>query len=344
MGILDSSVPSLRHSLEVKETAAFLFFFATIPLLGAVQAIAEISDDNVDWEGDSLTFPAIALLLANLVVVLFSLANIGVSVSFLLDKGSFGCSLIAAALAYASWFPFLVTIAFLIFTTSNFPEGGQPFIPADSNPSETEVERVGGLATAGFMAYAANSIGALTFFATKLARLNLPGHLKVYNARYYASRQVYYGFLTSLAGLVQLILGAYVDSKFGGGRLADPISAGPFFVQYPAGAIVVGAILVAHGFLLIFRSFAGVSKKGGDAFDLWSAFTFLAALGVQVFLQIAPGPAAYAAGAGNVYNVLALTIMPFYLDRKARATPAVIEDGFFALQDEPLKTEKAVLA
>lgn len=333
MGLLE--IPSLRHALEVKETSAFLLFFATVPLIGAVQSIAEISDDNVNWEGDSLTFPAIALLLANLVVVLFCLANIGVSVNFLLGKGNFFWSVLAAALAYTSWFPYLVTIAFLIFTVSNFPEAGQPFIPSSYDPSETEVERVGGFAIVGFMAYAANSIGALTFFATKLARFQREEQLTVYNAGYYKSRQAYYGFLTLLAGLVQLILGAYVDNKFGDGRLTDPISAGPYFVQYPAGAIVVGAILILHGLLLIFRSLLSASKNAsGDLFDTWSAFTFVAALGIQILLQTAPGPAAYAAGVGNIYNVLSLTIMPFYLDRKARLTPAMLESGFFSLEPE----------
>jgi hypothetical protein len=82
-------------------------------------------------------------------------------------------------------------------------------------PTNSQVTSVGALAVVGFIAYAANLIGALTFLAVKMHKLHSTDGLAAYNKAYFVSRQVYYGVLTLLAGIVQLALGVYTQHQFG---------------------------------------------------------------------------------------------------------------------------------
>jgi hypothetical protein len=80
-----------------------------------------------------------------------------------------------------------------------------------------KVNSIAALAVLGFMAYAANLIGALTFLALKMYRLHTVLGVTMYTRSYYSARQVYYGILTLLAGIVQLALGGYVQNKLKSG-------------------------------------------------------------------------------------------------------------------------------
>lgn len=326
----------LRYLCEVRQTAGLALFFGTMAILSACIGIAEVTDIGQKWAGNSLTFPPIALLLANLTQALFGLTNIGVGLAWLVSgKGSVTWSFFSMVVTYAAWFPFLTVISLISFTGDNYPQAPQPFIPMTLEPTTTDVNAVTTLAALGFIAYGANLVGALTFCATKLFRAHSVAGVTAYTRAYYASRQTYYGFLTVLAGVVQLALGAYVQDKFGSDRLLEPIAAGPFTVTYSQASIAMGVLVTLQGGLLMARSFMSRDSKvaTGVAFDWWSVFVYVTVLAVQVLTQVAVAPTPAAGRASTVFETLALAVFPVYLDIKSRSAPEAFPSDFYSLTE-----------
>ena len=58
-----------RYVGEVKETAALAIFYGTMALPSACIGIAAVTTLGQDWDGDSLSYPLVVLLLANLTQV-----------------------------------------------------------------------------------------------------------------------------------------------------------------------------------------------------------------------------------------------------------------------------------
>jgi hypothetical protein len=311
-------------------------FYGTMAILPVFVLLSEITDIGTDWGGSKNSYPPIAVLLAALTQITFSISSIAVGFGWLvLDKGDKTCSLINMILTYLSWHPFLTVISLLIFVADKYPETGvQIYIPAsiDLAPSERQVDSLAAFEVFGFIAYAANLIGALTFFSTKLFRMQSESGLTVYNRSYYNSRQMYYTFLTLLAGITQLVLGFYVQDEFGDGRYEEPIGYGPFIVSYPEISIAMGFLIFFHGVILFMRSVGPHESrvKYASHFQGWTFFVFLCAASMQILTQSAVAPAAYAGTAINIFNVLGLAVMPTFLDIKACTTPETIADDYYS--------------
>jgi hypothetical protein len=324
----------LRYVNEMRQTGGMAIFYGTMAILPVFVGLCDVTDIGIKWQGSENIFPPIALLIAFLTQIVFGITNIAVGLGWLLlDKGDKTCSLLNMIFTYASWYPFLTMIAAFIFMADKFPDTDmQPFIPTTFNPTEEQVDSIAAFETFGFIAYAANLIGALTFFSTKLFRMQSESGLTVYNRAYYNSRQMYYTFLTLLAGFTQLVLGFYVQDEFGDGRYGDPIGYGPFLVSYPEISIAMGFLIFFHGVILFLRSVGPHESRVQyvSHFEVWTFFVFLAAAGMQILAQVAVAPSTASISAINIFNVLGLAVMPTYLDIKACATPETVADDYYS--------------
>jgi hypothetical protein len=142
-----------RYLGDVKETAALAIVFGTMALPSGFIGVAGATSIGQDWNGNSLTYPPIALLLAYLtqvsdtsrspcrgagldlasstwiIQVVFSITNIAVGLGWLLMSKSPALSLANVVVTFLAWFTYITVISKLIFVGTKFPTAGQPFIP-----------------------------------------------------------------------------------------------------------------------------------------------------------------------------------------------------------------------
>lgn len=181
--------------------------------------------------------------------------------------------------------------------------------------------------------YASAFVGSYAFMAFALFAYQV-GKPTDRTASYYRSRMSFYGSGLALAGFSQLLLGAYVLSKFGGGGLVPAVRVAMYTVSFPEISITVGLIQLLMGIWGILRRF-GILIQGPNnhIYQICAFFMWIFMLSMQVVTQVGFQPAGMFAPAAPSYACLYLgiSIMSPYLDYKMRTTPEELPIDYYGI-------------
>lgn len=169
---------------------------------------------------------------------------LAIAVGFLHLVQDYGNATLSGALIVAvqgAWFPFVTRLYTLIRQTSRTYEVktfsslsgigetveeeyvSNAFIPDEYLATIRDVRIVGSLGTVGEMCYMFAFYGSLAFSAFAIDAFDKHKPTSR-DGRFYRGRHLVYSFVLALAGLSQLLLGAYVLFGFGSGPLEHSIS------------------------------------------------------------------------------------------------------------------------
>lgn len=166
------------------------------------------------------------------------------------------------------------------------------------------------------------------------------------NALYYKLHLAAYSLVLFVAGLSQLMLGAYIIKQFNvkGAMPFGPIAVSPYVVSFPAISVTVGLIQLLNGMWGLVRS-AGFGVGGAEDCKFQSTIYlgwFLQFV-LQFLVQIGylPGDALSDAVATLTAYSFGLNLMPAYLDYKCRTIPAKIEPSYYSISPNSQPTDSA---
>lgn len=138
----------------------------------------------------------------------------------------------------------------------------------------------------------------------------------------------------ALAGFSQLLLGAYVQSKFGGGALVPAVAVAMYTVSFPAISITMGVIQLVMGCWGLLRR-SGILLQGKDnhIYQICAFFMWICMLSMQIITQVGYAPAGMFAPAAPSYACLYLgiAVMSPYLDYKMRTTPEEFPTDYYGI-------------
>jgi hypothetical protein len=195
---------------------------------------------------------------------------------------SFFASIVLTQLA---WLPFFGGIVGVGMGSQSDPEGN-PFVPEMYNPTSRDVKFVGATGVLSILAYAAAFVGSVAFAQCSIFRFQ-SGQANDYVASYYRGRSLYYSSVVMLAGVAQLLLGAYILGNFGGGPLEQPIGSGPIVVTFPEISIFVGLLQLIVGGIGALRRFGvTVTSLHTLHFQSLCAFLWICMLSMQILVQL----------------------------------------------------------
>ena len=122
-----------------------------------------------------------------------------------------------------------------------------PFVPEEYLPNKNDVLFIGVMGMLGLFSYGVGFFGSLAFpgfalyaFDTEIATQR--------DGNYYRGRLLFYSFIVLIAGMSQILLGAYVFFEFGGGPLNPPIGVAMYRVTFPEITMTVGSIQMFVGY------------------------------------------------------------------------------------------------
>jgi hypothetical protein len=233
------SVGSARLISDRRQLAGILL------LLGVCATIEPLVDISifVGKEGFKDGTPVmIASFVAALVQVVFGC--LATAVGFLhlvLDCGSPALSGALVVAVQGAWAPFVVRLYKLVDqtirpyevqtfdslsgvgTTAKEEYVSNPFISDEYVPTIRDVRIVGSTGIVGELSYMFAFYGALAFCAFAIDAFDRYKPT-ARDGRFYRGRHLLYSFVLAIAGLSQLLLGAYIVFGFGSGPLQHPIS------------------------------------------------------------------------------------------------------------------------
>lgn len=160
------------------------------------------------------------------------------------------------------------------------------------------------------------------------------------HSSYFASRLGFYSLVLCLAGISQLMLGAYLLTSFdiSEGKLSGGfVSVGPYTVVYPSMSMLVGALQVINGLWGFARSL-DVAHGGPDdiIYGCSMAFQWMTMIGIQFICQIGYLPSNTKAGVAPTMVAMSfgLNFMTPFLDHKMRNTLEDIPVDYYGCSDE----------
>jgi hypothetical protein len=216
---------------------------------------------------------------------------------------------------------------------AQMPVDANTFIPQAYNPTETDVRFVGAMGILAIITYGFAFVGGISFMVFCLHAYNI-GKPEERSGSYFQGRLGFYGGILAVAGLVQMMLGAYCRVAFGFGVLEDgPVQAAMLTVTFPILSVFVGLFQVLMGVWAVFRS-VGYHKGPNDfGFQIFLAFQWMLVLTIQCITQIGylPEGALAAAAPSFAAMSLSLTLMPAFLDHKMRTLPRQFSVDYYTL-------------
>lgn len=191
-------------------------------------------------------------------------------------------------------------------------------------------------------AYGFTSIGSIAFMEFALFAYQ-NGKQAERGGLYFFGRMSFYTFMLTLAGLSQLMLGAYVLHNFGSGPLtAGPIGVAVYVVSFPEISIFVGLVQLINGLWGMVRSIFSMAHWGpnDNSYSIAIAFQWICMLVLQILVQVSYPPAGTVAAAAPAIACLSLgmNVMPAFLDYKMRNLPTVMTEDYYG--PEPEKAER----
>lgn len=163
-----------------------------------------------------------------------------------------------------SWIPFLTGIIhvgiassppYVIETQGSTSDGVRllqeyvvnPFIPEIYSPNKNDVLFLGTMGILGLSSYGVGFFGSLSFLEFALYTFDVGKPTKRV-AKYYRGRLLFYSFVMLIAGMSQILLGAYILFEFGGGRLSPSIGVAIYRVSFPEISVAMGSIQMIVGY------------------------------------------------------------------------------------------------
>ena len=230
-----------------------------------------------------------------------------------------------------AWIPYLAEMSDI---GMNAAKGRPMFGLVQGDTSDSDVWFYGAMGILGVFSYGFCFLGSLALlcFSLYAYQVGKPGD----RARgYYRSRLCVYSFMVFVAGLAQLMLGAYTLANISKGPISGPApSVAMFTITYPEISVTVGLVYMLNGLWGIFRSYKNPTD---DYFPMSLAFQWLLTVTLTILTQIAylPGEQMAAALPTRGCLMLGAHLMPAFLDYKARTTAEVVDAGCYALNSAP---------
>jgi hypothetical protein len=210
-------------------------------------------------------------------------------------------------------------------------------VPAAYNPTQTDHNVVGAMGILAVFTYGFTFIGSISFLLFAIYAF-IVGKPEERDGIYYRGRFAFYGMMLWIAGLSQLILGSYIQSRFGDYDLKmGPIGVAVYPVTIPALNITVGIIQMLNASWGLARSMFRVGYFGEN--DMSYQISIFVGWFIQFLFQvvvspgIAPGGALADAPAAIACISFGLNVMPAFLDFQARANTDTIDPSFFRLKN-----------
>ena len=233
------------------------------------------------------------------------------------------------ALSQLAWVPFITDMT----AVGRAARSGQAFIPDAYDPTATDVRFVGAMGILGILSYGTAFLGSLSFIAFAMHSYNV-GKPQTRSGSYYRSRFAFYTLVSVVAGLSQLLLGSYLIATIGNGPYREgAVGVAVYFVNYPEISVVVGLVQLVNAAFAAARYFGAVGGNDANshAFQLTSLFQWIVMLTLQIMTQVAysPGGTAAARAPSAAMMMLALTLLPAYLDAKMRSVPDVLPEEYY---------------
>ncbi|KAL3925886.1 MAG: hypothetical protein SGILL_000098 [Bacillariaceae sp.] len=346
-----------RFTSDRRQIGGLMLVLGTCATFQPLAAIASLTGVDDDGSGNSLSTLETVTLASGVLQFLFG--TLAMVVGYLSLVHDYGDSRLTGGLiifTQLAWMPFITGMvgvgqaasAPFTFDTRRTVSNGtvlleeyvvNPFIPQEYVPNEMDVKFFGAMGILGIMAYGTGFLGSLGFteFAQYSFDVAKPTHR---DARYYRGRLLFYSFVLALAGVSQLLLGAYVLFQFGGGPLSPSVGVAMYRVYFPEISVAIGGVQLLVGYLGIARylNYLPVGPNNdemqGAAFLGW----FLQ-LVLQYIVQIS-----YGSGDENAASLtslallsLGMNLMPPYLDYKMRTTPYFLTNEYYGISANGVK-------
>jgi hypothetical protein len=214
---------------------------------------------------------------------------------------------------------------------------GQAFIPADYNPTESEVHFVGAMGILAIIAYGFTFVGSISFMQFSLYAYQA-GKPQDRCSAYYHGRMSFYTGMLFLAGLSQLLLGSFLASRFGGGGELEfgAIGVAVYIVNFPAISILVGLVQLLNAIWAFARARGFLVGGPNDrSFQVSMFFGWFIQVTLQIITQVSYSKGGMFAPAAPTIFCLSfgLNLMPAFLDFKVRNTPETMLPEFYDMSD-----------
>jgi hypothetical protein len=217
-----------------------------------------------------------------------------------------------------------------------------PFIPSIYLPNERDVHFFGAMGILGYIAYGVAFFGSLAFTEFTLYAFDMNNPM-ARNAEYYRGRLLFYTLLLVLAGMSQLLLGAYSLTEYGNGPLEPPLVVAMYTISFPEISITLGILQMLVGYFGLARYLGSVPVGPKDhEYQVMLLVHFILMIGLQYLTQIGYAPddqgAATGTGTGTIISLVLLSVglnmLPAFLDYKMRTMPqqpVVVTKEYFGI-------------
>jgi hypothetical protein len=322
-----TTVASLRYQSDIRQAAGLLLATGIFAIVLPLTDVASLIDGSGNTPTTGIPF---SLLFGGFCVIATGLGSVFVGYNQLVNdwgnKNITRALLIFLQTGYTLYITIMVDIAKKART-------GAAFIPAEYEPSTSDVKFVGAMGILSVLSYAFTTVGSIAFFLFSLYAYQ-SGKPEQRPAGYYRQRQFLYCGMLALAGISQMLLGIYIVNMVGGGLLEKgPIGVAVYVVFYPAINVLLGAFQIYNAIWGIARASSGPSADGDydKSFQFSVYVAWFLQIVLQVIVQIGYAPGATLAAATTTVLALSfgLNLMPAYLDQKMHTVPEVIEPSYY---------------
>ncbi len=302
-----------------------------------------------NFELGGTTFSTIWLLCTGIVQIIFgTLAMVVGYLSLVHDYGNRRLTGTLIAVTLLAWIPFLTGIIqvgitasgpYVVETKMSGPGGAtfleeyvvNPFVPEDYLPNKNDILFLSCMGILGLVSYGIGFFGSLAFLEFALYSFDAGKPTRL-DARYYRRRLVLYSFVILIAGMSQILFGAYALFEFGDGRLSPPIRVAMYRVSFPAVTVAVGSIQMFVGYYGV-GSYLRLFPIGPDDnnFQAIALGGWLLQLIMQYIVQwgFAEGNEDPAALTSVALYSFGMNILPAFLDYKMRNAPHLLRNEYY---------------
>jgi hypothetical protein len=333
------TIGSMRYQSDMRQIGALLMVTGILAIVQPLASIAALIGPDGTTASSGIPFSA---LFAGVCLVSIGFLSVFTGYNQIVhdwgNKNITGALMILTQTAFIPYFTGMVEVGRAART-------GMAFIPADYNPTESQVHFVGAMGILGIMSYGFTFVGSISFMQFSLYAYQA-GKPESRPSKYYNGRMAFYTGMLFVAGLSQLLLGSFLASNFGeGGSLPfGPIAVKMYVVNFPAISILVGLVQICNAVWGFVRS-RGLLIGGSNSSNI-SLFqvSMFAGWFLQVTLQIITQVSysvggTFAPAAPTVFCLsFGLNLMPAFLDFKMRNTPETILPEFYGLEGNASET------
>lgn len=321
-------IPNARFDTDKRKLAGVLLAISITVCFFPTGRLAPLINGNGGTVNSGIQFAA---LMGNLIA--FAMGILGGALAWaelVHDYGNANITFGISIFEILAFVPYITDIV-MIGKAANT---GKAFIPPMYNPSSGDVWFVGVMGMLGAGTFCLFLFGSYALLVMSIYEYQR-GNPQSRNARYYRGRLAFYSAVMAIAGLAQLMLGAFVLNKYGGGPLKAPVVVAMFVVFFPEISVFVGLVFVVNGLWGIMR---GMSKPNDHYFAFSMFFQYLCTQVMMVCTQTWWAPAA----ANNSHApptlsalTLGVSLIPTFLDYLGRTMPEeTTQEYYYGDQNE----------